>query len=82
MGAPKKFSWTGEDAMARAPDAAQPAPALPPRSPVPPWPGSDGAQPIGRSANPSAEEMRQYHEERRYMMPIRVGSTWMFGSGH
>lgn len=50
-------------------------------SPTPPYAGPDGAQPIGRSANPSTEEMLRYNAERRYMM-IRVGSTWMFGSGN
>lgn len=51
-------------------------------SPAPPRAAPDGAQPIGWSANPTTEEMRQYHAEGRYLMPIRVGSTWLFGSGN
>lgn len=54
---------------------------LPPGSPAPPCGASDGAQPVGRSANPSTEEMLRYNAERQYRM-IRVGSTWMFGSGN
>lgn len=61
----------------------EPAEGLPPLRPAAPCAAPpDGAQPLGRAANPSSEEMRQYHEERRYMLPIRVGSTWMFGSGN
>lgn len=54
----------------------------PPGSPAPLCEATDGAQPIGRSANPSSEDMRRYRAEGRYMMPIRVGTTWMFGSGN
>lgn len=41
----------------------------------------DGAQPVGGSSNPASEEMREYHERWSYRL-IRVGSTWMFGSGN
>lgn len=55
---------------------------LPPGSPAPPCGETDGTPRVCQSANPSTEEMRRYHAEGRYMMPIRVGSTWMLGSGN
>lgn len=55
---------------------------LPPGSPAPPCAAMEGTPPIGPSAYPSTEEMRRYRDEGRYMMPIRVGSTWMLGSGN
>jgi hypothetical protein len=41
---------------------------------------SNGTPPI-RSANLAAEELREDHEQRAYML-IGVGSTWTSGSGN
>lgn len=54
---------------------------LPSGSAAPPHAAPDEAPSVGRSANLSSEEMREYQEQRRYML-ARVGSTWMFGSGN
>lgn len=81
MGAPRKIGQTAEGMEACDPAAALKAPALPPHSPALQRAVSDGAQPVGRSANPASEEMREYHEQRSYIL-TRVGSTWMFGSGN
>lgn len=56
---------------------------LPPGSQAPPCAATeDEPPPVSQSTSPSTEEMRRYRDEGRYMMPIRVGSTWMFGSGN
>lgn len=34
-----------------------------------------------RSIDPGSQEMREYHDQRPYVL-VRVGSTWMFGSGN
>lgn len=34
-----------------------------------------------RLTNPTTEEMREYYEQRQLPL-IRVGTTWMFGSGN
>lgn len=51
-------------------------------APITPGAASDGAQPLGRSANPATEEMRAYHEQRRGERLTHVGDAWMLGSGN
>lgn len=81
MGVARKISESAEGVQAHDPAAAQKTPALPPDGPAPPRAASDGAQPAGRSAHPANAEMREYHEQQSYKL-IRIGSTWMFGSGN